>query len=144
MLLMAYQDDLASRVKSARLAAGWTQEKLAAKAGIVSSTVSKIERGASETPDLSTLQALADALQLDPRSLMPAPAATDAPPPPPAYAAFLEFCDADLGKTMSDPERAFLGAVRLPAGEQPTVMMYQQWLLAYRLSRHAQAQTRRA
>ncbi len=48
---------------------GYSQERLAARAGLARDTVYKIEAG-ERSPQLHTLLALADALGVDPRELL--------------------------------------------------------------------------
>ncbi|MFT4037443.1 MAG: tetratricopeptide repeat protein [Thermomicrobiales bacterium] len=55
---------LAEMLKTLRRRAGWTQAELAARAGVSERGVSSIERGLIARPHGSTLQLLADALQL--------------------------------------------------------------------------------
>ena len=47
-----------------------TQEQLAAKAGMVSSTVSRLERGEGGEPNIATITKLALALEVDPVALL--------------------------------------------------------------------------
>jgi transcriptional regulator with XRE-family HTH domain len=49
-----------------RLAAGYTQEELAERAGISARSISDIERGVSKIPHADTMDGLADALGLSP------------------------------------------------------------------------------
>lgn len=58
------QDSLANRLKYARKARGWTQEKLSAESGVKQSDISKIERGDTLRP--TGLLALATALRCNP------------------------------------------------------------------------------
>lgn len=48
---------------------GFTQEQLAAEAGVKQNTISKLETGASESATAETLLQLAAALRVDPRAL---------------------------------------------------------------------------
>lgn len=57
-------DTFAGRVRRARKAAGWSQAKLAAEAGLSSGTISVWERGAEEEPNRSSVLAVARALQI--------------------------------------------------------------------------------
>lgn len=103
-------------------------------AGVVGSTVSRIERG--QTPDLETITAIAGALKLPVTALMrPMAAVPDLPPDAPVYRAFTEFAASEYGQTMSGAEATMLRSVRLPPGEEPTAEMYLMWLLSYRQSR---------
>ena len=54
-----------------RRAAGLSQEQLAERAGVGSTTVARIEAGGMENPRVNTLVKLAKALSIDPRDLMP-------------------------------------------------------------------------
>lgn len=58
------QDSLAGRLRFARKARKWTQEKLAAESNVNQSDISKIERGETLRP--TSLLALATALQCNP------------------------------------------------------------------------------
>lgn len=60
---------LGTTVKAVRAQRGWSQEKLAELAGLDRSYVGQIER-AVVSPSLSTLEKLADALQLAPSELI--------------------------------------------------------------------------
>ena len=53
---------LAKRVKELRNQKGWSQQKLAEKAGLAFNTITKIEQGLAEHPNLKTLIKLADVL----------------------------------------------------------------------------------
>jgi transcriptional regulator with XRE-family HTH domain len=63
------QSKFAENLKSTRLARKFSQEALAAKAGISVSYVSMLER-AQRSPPLDTLEALAGALHVKPASLL--------------------------------------------------------------------------
>lgn len=52
-----------------RRGCGYSQERLAARAGLSRDTIHRIE-GAKRSPQLGTLLALADALGVDPRELL--------------------------------------------------------------------------
>lgn len=54
--------DLASSVRSARLRAGWSQERLARELGISSATIHKLEAGKVDNPRREVLRGLADKL----------------------------------------------------------------------------------
>lgn len=54
-----------ARLRRLRLAAGLTQEALAERAGVSAKAIGQLERDASRTPRLDTVNLLADALQLD-------------------------------------------------------------------------------
>ena len=53
---------LSDSVKKLRKSKGWSQQKLAEKAGLSFNTVSKIEQGFAKQPTMQTLIKLADAL----------------------------------------------------------------------------------
>jgi transcriptional regulator with XRE-family HTH domain len=71
------------RMIALRKARGWNQNTLARESGVGQPTISRIERGATETPDAPTQKALARALGTTTLELFGA-AAIDAPLPPPA------------------------------------------------------------
>jgi XRE family transcriptional regulator, regulator of sulfur utilization len=58
------------RVKELRDVKGWTQEQLAEHAGLTRATVNRIERGQIERVEFKTLEALADALGVEPGYLI--------------------------------------------------------------------------
>jgi transcriptional regulator with XRE-family HTH domain len=62
--------ELGKNLKRYREAKGWTQEQLAHEAGLVVATVNRVERGANESPTMTTLKALADALGVKVESLV--------------------------------------------------------------------------
>jgi transcriptional regulator with XRE-family HTH domain len=136
MLLMTNQNDVASRVKAARIAAGLTQEQLAARAGVVTSTISKIERGVSDSPDLETLRGLAEAIGINVRELLPPLQEAGTGALESTYDSLIAFMASPFGQTMTDVERGVLASLALPPGEEPSEVLYQQLLVAYRLSRH--------
>jgi tetratricopeptide (TPR) repeat protein len=53
-------------LRRSRLAAGLTQEELAARAGLSAAAISTLERGARRSPRKDTIELIADALQLPP------------------------------------------------------------------------------
>ena len=55
---------LAERVQALRQARGWNQRRLAREAGLAPNQVSQIEGGVTQDPRISTLRALADALEV--------------------------------------------------------------------------------
>lgn len=57
------------KVRELRLAKGWSQQQLAAAAGVRQGTVSALETGKSKGADFSTLERLALALGADPHAL---------------------------------------------------------------------------
>ena len=63
------------RLVELRKAAGLTQAELAVKAGLGMMQVSRIERGAVSDPQVSTVQALADALGVPVAELLAEPEA---------------------------------------------------------------------
>src|SRR5688500_274887 len=60
---------IGARIKQERLKRGFTQEALAQRAGVSQNTVGYIERGMIDNPGVSTLRAIADALEL-PRAVL--------------------------------------------------------------------------
>ena len=52
---------LAKRIKDLRKKAGWSQQKLAEKAGLSYNAITKIEQGAAKQPTIQTMIKLADA-----------------------------------------------------------------------------------
>jgi len=52
---------LANRIKELRKKSGWSQQKLAEKAGISYNTITKIEQGAATMPTIQTMIKIADA-----------------------------------------------------------------------------------
>ena len=52
---------LAKRIKELRKKAGWSQQKLAEKAGLSYNAITKIEQGAAKQPTIQTIVKLADA-----------------------------------------------------------------------------------
>ncbi|MBI3789942.1 MAG: helix-turn-helix transcriptional regulator [Gemmatimonadetes bacterium] len=57
-------------LKAARLAAGLSQEELAAKAGTRQATISKMERGETRRVDLDLLERIADVLRVPASTLL--------------------------------------------------------------------------
>ncbi len=55
---------LSKRIKELRKKAGWSQQKLAEKAGLSYNTITKIEQGAATKPTIQTIIKLADALRI--------------------------------------------------------------------------------
>ncbi|MBL7131730.1 MAG: helix-turn-helix transcriptional regulator [Candidatus Omnitrophica bacterium] len=55
---------LAQRIKTLRKKAGWSQQKLAEKAGLSYNAITKIEQGAAKRPTIQTMIKLADAFQV--------------------------------------------------------------------------------
>jgi len=53
---------MGDRIRKLRLAAGWTQQELAERAGLSLTTISKLERNHMEPSRVSTVQRLATAL----------------------------------------------------------------------------------
>jgi transcriptional regulator with XRE-family HTH domain len=58
------------RIKELRGVKGWTQEELAVAAKVTRATVNRIERGLVERVEFKTLEALADALGVEPGYLI--------------------------------------------------------------------------
>lgn len=52
---------IAQRLKQLRNKAGWSQQKLAEKAGLSYNVITKIEQGAAKMPTIQTMIKLADA-----------------------------------------------------------------------------------
>ena len=61
---------LSKRVKELRKQKGWTQQKLAEKTELAFNTITKIEQGLAEHPNLKTLLKLADAFEITLDSLV--------------------------------------------------------------------------
>ena len=55
---------LSKKVKELRKQKGWSQQKLAEKADLAFNTITKIEQGIAEHPNLKTLIKLADVLKV--------------------------------------------------------------------------------
>jgi ribosome-binding protein aMBF1 (putative translation factor) len=68
--LMDLQQAFGAAVRTARLRNGWSQEKLAAVAGLDRTYVSGLERGV-RNPALTTQERIADALGVPLRDLLP-------------------------------------------------------------------------
>lgn len=68
---------IGERVRELREARGWSQDELAAKAGIAQTTVSRIERGVTAKPTLAGLGALAASLGVVVEELAPAEATAE-------------------------------------------------------------------
>ena len=64
--------DLAKRLRTARTRKLLTQEELAEFSGIGRATIARLEAGGLQ-PRMKTIRALARALELDPRELVPDP-----------------------------------------------------------------------
>lgn len=60
---MVYCQDkmLEQRLKQLRKKAGWSQQKLAEKAGLSYNVITKIEQGVAKRPSIQTMMKLADA-----------------------------------------------------------------------------------
>ena len=52
---------LGERIKELRKKAGWSQQKLAEKAGLSYNTITKIEQGTAKQPTIQTIVKIADA-----------------------------------------------------------------------------------
>jgi len=52
---------IAKRLKELRKKSGWSQQKLAEKAGLSYNTITKIEQGAATKPTIQTMIKVADA-----------------------------------------------------------------------------------
>jgi transcriptional regulator with XRE-family HTH domain len=55
---------LAKRLKELRKKAGWSQQKLAEKAGLSYNAITKIEQGAAKRPTIQTMIKIADAFRI--------------------------------------------------------------------------------
>lgn len=55
---------LPKRLKELRKKSGWSQQKLAEKAGLSYNTITKIEQGAAIKPTIQTMIKIADAFQV--------------------------------------------------------------------------------
>jgi len=55
---------IARRLKELRKKFGWSQQKLAEKAGLSYNTITKIEQGAATKPTIQTMIKIADAFQI--------------------------------------------------------------------------------
>lgn len=55
---------IAKRLKELRKKSGWSQQKLAEKAGLSYNTITKIEQGAATKPTIQTMIRIADAFQI--------------------------------------------------------------------------------
>jgi transcriptional regulator with XRE-family HTH domain len=58
------------RVRELRLARGWTQAELAARAKVRTATISEMENGRTKGVDFDSLERLAAALEVIPQSLI--------------------------------------------------------------------------
>ena len=63
---MVYCQDkmLEQRLRQLRKKAGWSQQKLAEKAGLSYNVITKIEQGVARRPTIQTMIKLADAFQI--------------------------------------------------------------------------------
>jgi transcriptional regulator with XRE-family HTH domain len=61
---------LTVHLRPVRLEKGWTQEELARRSGVDKSTISRIENGLTRGVGLGIVERLADALGLNPQSLL--------------------------------------------------------------------------
>jgi transcriptional regulator with XRE-family HTH domain len=64
---------LTVHLRPVRLQKGWTQEELARRSGVAKSTISRIESGLTRGVGLGIVERLADALGLNPRTLLASP-----------------------------------------------------------------------
>ena len=55
---------IAKRLKELRKRIGWSQQKLAEKAGLSYNTITKIEQGAATKPTIQTMIKIADAFKI--------------------------------------------------------------------------------
>lgn len=61
---------LGQRLRTARLARGWSQLELAVRCGLHAQIIGRIERGQTPTPRMTTIGALARALDIAPAWLL--------------------------------------------------------------------------
>lgn len=55
---------IAKRLKELRKKSGWSQQKLAEKAGLSYNTITKIEQGVATKPTIQTMIKIADAFKI--------------------------------------------------------------------------------
>ena len=55
---------IAKKLKELRKKSGWSQQRLAEKAGLSYNTITKIEQGAATKPTIQTMIKIADAFQI--------------------------------------------------------------------------------
>jgi len=55
---------LSKKLKELRKKAGWSQQKLAEKAGLSYNAITKIEQGAAKQPTIQTMMKIADAFEV--------------------------------------------------------------------------------
>jgi len=55
---------IAKRLKELRKKSGWSQQRLAEKAGLSYNTITKIEQGAATKPTIQTMIKIADAFRI--------------------------------------------------------------------------------
>ena len=55
---------LSKRIKDLRRKSGWSQQKLAEKAGLSYNAITKIEQGAAKKPTIQTIIKIADAFEI--------------------------------------------------------------------------------
>ena len=60
----------AERLKQLRKKSGWSQQKLAEKAGLSYNVITKIEQGAAKNPNIQTIIKLANAFKISLDELM--------------------------------------------------------------------------
>ncbi len=70
MILVTLGERVGARIRKFRMARGWSQATLGARAGLGRVTVARAEAGVQDV-GLSTLDALATALQVSLRELLP-------------------------------------------------------------------------
>lgn len=56
--------NIATTIRNARLAKGWTQDELAAKSGLNRVRITELENGRIKNPTIATLLAVANALKI--------------------------------------------------------------------------------
>lgn len=89
-------------VRTRRIELGLSQMELAIKSGLYQRTISEVERGLSRHPNLRTLQALAEALDLDLSRLVLAAGMADGLKDAQALAASLEGDDPTVAAIMAE------------------------------------------
>ena len=55
---------LSNRIKELRKKSGWSQQKLAERAGLSYNAITKIEQGAAKRPTIQTIVKIADAFKV--------------------------------------------------------------------------------
>lgn len=109
---------LGAYVRARRDELGFTQESLAAAAGLSVTYIAMMERGEQKNPRRTTLLALAKALDVDEATLL-------SPPAPPKPGSALErFLASGLGGDVTEDETAKLQQMETVLGPEPTMGTY--------------------